>query len=59
MATILSFTPPARDEKARSSSPGGEATIIVFTGVQYERIEDDGSENEPEPACKRVRRRRS
>lgn len=58
MATILSFTPPERSKKARPSPPGGEATIIMFTGVQYERIEDDDAGDDPEPIRKRERRRR-
>lgn len=41
MATILSFNPAARSSKARSYPSGGEATIIIFSGVQYERLDDD------------------
>lgn len=40
MATILSFNPSARSSKVRSCPTGGGATIIIFSGVRYERLDD-------------------
>lgn len=43
MATILSFNPSLRSSKARPYPSGGKATIIIFSGVRYERLDDDES----------------
>ena len=42
---VISFPPlDAREKRVRSHSDEERGTILIFTGIRYERLEDDGAE---------------
>ncbi len=56
-AKILSFTPRERSAESRSRSVPLMGTIVIFTGVRYERLPSGGDVPQPTKSAKRRTRR--
>ncbi len=59
MGDVIRFQPRREVKVVRAPAEGEGATILLFTGVRYERHEEPAPVNMPRPAGRGGRRKRA